>query len=76
MEIGLRTHAVVCGFVADGRSRWRDGARSEFEQRAREWFAEELNSGGWLWRRISIYWLRYRLSEIVRRHEPSAKTFW
>ncbi|QDT54938.1 hypothetical protein Pan44_29790 [Caulifigura coniformis] len=75
MEIGLRKRAV-CHFVVDGRTRWRDGARSGFEQWAMNWFAEELNSGGWLWRQISIAWLRYRLAEITRRHEPSARTFW
>lgn len=75
MEISLKKHSVF-GFVADGRGRWRDGARTEFEHWAMEWFADELNSGGWLWRRIATRWLRFRLSAVTRRHEPSAYTFW
>lgn len=62
--------------VADGQGRWLEGASFELEQRAFEWFAVELNRGGW-WRRQIVLWqLRRRIRAIVLRNEPSAWTLW
>jgi hypothetical protein len=62
--------------VADGRGRWLAASASELEQRALEWFAVELNRGGWWYRQIVLFRLRRKLAAIVRRKEPSARTLW
>ena len=66
----------MSAIIADGRGRWLGAWNYELEQRALEWFADELKRAGW-WRRQILLWrIRRWVAANVRRNEPSGRTLW